>query len=128
LLTVLKNGQTSTLSIVSDVKKRLPSILAGLPKSLHITPLFDQSIFVRASVNGVVREAVIAAGLTGVMILLFLGSFRSTMIVCISIPLSILTSILVLNFLGETINVMTLGGMALHTIHFQKGKRPAVAS
>jgi multidrug efflux pump subunit AcrB len=113
LLTVLKNGATSTLTIVSNVKKRLPLILAGLPKTLHIKPLFDQSIFVRAAVDDVVREATIAAGLTGVMILLFLGSIRSTMIVCISIPLSIMSSILILNSLGETINVMTLGGMAL---------------
>jgi multidrug efflux pump subunit AcrB len=113
LLTVLKNGATSTLTIVSNVKKKLPLILAGLPKTLHIKPLFDQSIFVRAAVDDVVREATIAAGLTGVMILLFLGSVRSTMIVCISIPLSILSSIVILNSLGETINVMTLGGMAL---------------
>jgi multidrug efflux pump subunit AcrB len=113
LLTVLKNGATSTLTIVSNVKNRLPLILAGLPKTLHIKPLFDQSIFVRAAIDDVVREATIAAGLTGVMILLFLGSVRSTMIVCISIPLSILSSILILNSLGETINVMTLGGLAL---------------
>jgi multidrug efflux pump subunit AcrB len=113
LLTVLKNGSTSTLSIVSDVRKRLPLILAGLPKTLHIKPIFDQSIFVRAAVSDVVREATIAAALTGVMILFFLGSVRSTMIVCISIPLSILSSIMILNSLGETINVMTLGGLAL---------------
>jgi multidrug efflux pump subunit AcrB len=113
LLTVVKNGPVSTLSIVSDVKKSIPHILAGLPKALHITPLFDQSIFVRAAVDDVVREASIAGGLTGVMILLFLGSLRSTLIVCISIPLSILTSIILLNSLGETINTMTLGGLAL---------------
>ena len=113
LLTVLKNGSTSTLAIVSNVRKRLPLILAGLPKSLHVKPIFDQSIFVRAAVSDVVREATIAAGLTGIMILLFLGSVRSTMIVCISIPLSILTSITILNALGQTINVMTLGGLAL---------------
>ena len=113
LLTVLKNGSTSTLAIVSNVRKRLPLILAGLPKSLQIKPIFDQSIFVRAAVSDVVREATIAAGLTGIMILLFLGSVRSTMIVCISIPLSILTSITILNALGQTINVMTLGGLAL---------------
>jgi multidrug efflux pump subunit AcrB len=113
LLTVLKNGATSTLTIVSNVKKKIPLILAGLPKTLHIKPLFDQSIFVRAAIDDVVREATIAAGLTGVMILLFLGSIRSTMIVCISIPLSIMSSILILNILGETINVMTLGGLAL---------------
>jgi multidrug efflux pump subunit AcrB len=113
LLTVLKNGATSTLSIVANVRQRLPLILAGLPKTLHIKPIFDQSIFVRAAVSDVVREATIAAALTGVMILFFLGSVRSTMIVCISIPLSILNSILVLNALGQTINVMTLGGLAL---------------
>ena len=113
LLTVLKNGSTSTLSIVSDVRKRLPLILAGLPKALHIKPIFDQSVFVRAAVSDVVREATIAAALTGIMILFFLGSVRSTMIVCISIPLSILNSIIILNALGQTINVMTLGGLAL---------------
>jgi multidrug efflux pump subunit AcrB len=113
LLTVLKHGETSTLKIVSDVKKQLPSALAGLPSALHVTPLFDQSIYVRASVWGVVREAAIAAVLTGLMILLFLGSVRSTMIVCTSIPLSILTSIIVLHMLGESLNVMTLGGLAL---------------
>jgi multidrug efflux pump subunit AcrB len=113
LLTVLKNGSTSTLSIVSNVRKRLPLILAGLPKALHIKPIFDQSIFVRAAVSDVVREATIAAALTGVMILFFLGSVRSTMIVCVSIPLSILSSIMFLNAMGETINVMTLGGLAL---------------
>jgi multidrug efflux pump subunit AcrB len=113
LLTVLKNGATSTLSIVSEVRKRLPLILAGLPKTLQIKPIFDQSVFVRAAVSDVVREASIAAALTGVMILFFLGSIRSTMIVCVSIPLSILSSIMILNSLGETINVMTLGGLAL---------------
>src|SRR6201996_1146123 len=113
LLTVVKNGPVSTLSIVSDVKKSLPRILAGLPKALHITPLFDQSIFVRAAVDDVVREATIAGGLTGLMILLFLGSLRSTLIVCISIPLSILASLSILSLLGQTINVMTLGGLAL---------------
>lgn len=113
LLTVLKNGSTSTLTIVSNVRKKLPFILAGLPKALQIKPIFDQSVFVRAAVSDVVREATIAAGLTGVMILFFLGSVRSTMIVCISIPLSILNSVLILHALGQTINVMTLGGLAL---------------
>jgi multidrug efflux pump subunit AcrB len=112
LLTVLKNGDTSTLDIVSQTKKMVPELRAGLG-NLTITPLFDQSIFVRTSINEVVREACIAAALTGLMILLFLGSWRSTVIVCISIPLSIATSLLVLASLGETINVMTLGGMAL---------------
>lgn len=113
LLTVLKNGQASTLSVVNNVKAILPKILAGLTPELKVKPLFDQSLFVRASIRGVVREAIIAAILTGIMILLFLGSWRSTLIVCISIPLSILTSLIVLNLIGETINVMTLGGMAL---------------
>jgi CzcA family heavy metal efflux pump len=113
LLTVLKNGRTSTLDIVSGVIRSLPRVKAGLPPSLTITPLFDQSIFVRESINEVVREASIAAALTGLMILLFLGSWRSTLIVCTSIPLSIATSLVILTALGETINVMTLGGMAL---------------
>ncbi|HML18340.1 MAG TPA: efflux RND transporter permease subunit, partial [Bryobacteraceae bacterium] len=113
LLTVLKNGDVSTIEIVSQIKAALPRILSSLPKSFHVTTLFDQSIFVRAAINGVVREAIVAAMLTGIMILLFLGSWRSTLIVCISIPLSILTSLAVLYAMGETINIMTLGGMAL---------------
>ena len=113
LLTVLKNGQTSTLDIVSQVKTALPRVKAGLPPALKITPLFDQSVFVRSSISEVVREASIAALLTGLMILLFLGSWRSTLIVCTSIPLSIATSLAILTALGETINVMTLGGLAL---------------
>jgi multidrug efflux pump subunit AcrB len=98
---------------VNDVKESLPRAEAALPRGFDITPMFDQSVFVRASVQGVVKEAAIAAGLTGLMILLFLGSWRSTLIVVISIPLSILVSIIVLSFMGETLNVMTLGGMAL---------------
>lgn len=113
LLTVLKNGKTSTLDIVSQVKAALPRVKAGLPEQLTITPLFDQSIFVRSSIFEVAREATIAALLTGLMILLFLGSWRSTLIVCTSIPLSIATSLVILTALGETINVMTLGGLAL---------------
>jgi multidrug efflux pump subunit AcrB len=113
LLTVLKNGKTSTLDIVKGVKDSIPRVKAGLPQALKITPLFDQSIFVQESINEVVREASIAAGLTGLMILLFLGSWRSTLIVCTSIPLSIATSLVILTALGETINVMTLGGLAL---------------
>ena len=113
LLTVLKNGQTSTLNIVSGVKAAIPRVRAGLPDALTITPLFDQSIFVRDSISEVAREAAIAALLTGLMILLFLGSWRSTLIVCTSIPLSIATSLIILTALGETINVMTLGGLAL---------------
>ena len=112
LLTVLRHGGASTLDVVNGVKKLMPAVAATLPSSLRITPLFDQSLFVRASVSGVVREATIAAILTGLMILLFLGSWRSTLIVCLSIPLSILTSLIVLSLLGQTINVMTLGGLA----------------
>src|SRR5579872_4681587 len=113
LLTVQKSGNASTLSIISDIHKALPKIAATLPSQLHIKPLFDQSVFVRASLTGVVREASIAACLTSLMILLFLGSWRSTLIITISIPLSILTSLLILSALGETINIMTLGGLAL---------------
>ena len=113
LLTVMKGGNASTLSVVGGVRKLLPAVAATLPPELNIQPLADQSIFVRASINGVIREAVIAACLTGLMILLFLGSWRSTLIIAISIPLSILTSIIVLSFLHETINIMTLGGLAL---------------
>src|SRR4051795_360989 len=113
LITVTRSGQASTLSIVNAVKAALPRILANVPEDLKVTPLADQSVFVRASIQGVVREAAIAAGLTALMILLFLGSWRSTLIVCISIPLSILTSLTILNLLGHTINVMTLGGLAL---------------
>jgi multidrug efflux pump subunit AcrB len=113
LLTVLRSGQASTLAVVNAVKKAMPKILAGLPSSLHVRELFDQSLFVRAAINGVVREAITAAFLTGLMILVFLGSWRSTVIVCISIPLSILVSLIVLSLMGQTINVMTLGGLAL---------------
>ena len=113
LLTVLKNGQASTLSIVNQVKQALPGIAAGLPSALQMKNLFDQSLFVRAAIQGVLREGGIAAALTGIMILLFLGSLRSTLIVCISIPLSILTSLIVLAATGHTVNVMTLGGLAL---------------
>src|ERR1035437_853510 len=113
LLTVMRNGKASTLAVVDNVKKTLPRILAGLTSELHVRLLFDQSVFVRAAINGVVREAVTAAFLTGLMILMFLGSWRSTVIVCNSIPLSILASLMVLSLLGQTINVMTLGGMAL---------------
>ena len=113
LLTILKNGQASTLDIVQAVKKALPGVLAGLPSALEVKPMFDQSIFVQGAIVGVVREALIAAGLTALMILLFLGSWRSTFIVCISIPLAILTSCIILGAMGHTINSMTLGGMAL---------------
>jgi len=113
LLTIQKTGNASTLDIVSGLKALLPRIEAGLPPELKIRFLADQSLFVRSSIEGVLREAVIAACLTGLMILIFLGSWRSTLIIAVSIPLSILTSIIVLSALGETINIMTLGGMAL---------------
>ena len=113
LLTVLKNGGSSTLDIVARLKAILPRIRSTLPPALNLKLLFDQSIFVRSAIQGVLREATMAALLTGLMILLFLGSWRSTIVVCISIPLSILTSLAVLNLMGETINVMTLGGLAL---------------
>ena len=113
LLTVEKTGDASTLDIVSGIKRMLPQIRAAAPPGLEITPLADQSLFVRASIQGVLREALIAACLTGFMILVFLGSWRSTLIIAVSIPLSILTSIITLSALGETINIMTLGGLAL---------------
>ena len=113
LVTVLKAGDASTIDVVKGVRQILPRVAQTLPPSLKIQPLSDQSIFVRASINGVIREAIIAAALTGLMILLFLGSWRSTVIIAISIPLSILTSVIVLSFLHQTINIMTLGGLAL---------------
>jgi multidrug efflux pump subunit AcrB len=113
LMSILKNGNASTLDVVGRLRAMLPSIVAKLPKELKITLLFDQSIFVRAAVEGVVKEAAIAAGLTALMILLFLGSWRATLVVVISIPLSILVSIIILYALGQTLNVMTLGGMSL---------------
>jgi multidrug efflux pump subunit AcrB len=113
LLTILKIGSASTLDIVRQVRSMLPQIASTLPPNLKIEPIADQSLFVRAAVDGVVREAIIAACLTAIMILLFLGSWRSTIIIAVSIPLSILTSICVLSALGETINIMTLGGLAL---------------
>ena len=113
LMTVMKLGATSTLDIINRVKERLPVVLAGLPSDFRVRPIADQSLFVRASINGVVREAVIAACLTGLMILIFLGSWRSTLIIAVSIPLSILTSIVILSAIGQTINIMTLGGLAL---------------
>jgi multidrug efflux pump subunit AcrB len=113
LVSILKSGKASTVDVVDAVLKALPQIKQTLPPDLKITPMFDQSLFVRASVQGVIKEAAIAAGLTAAMILLFLGSWRSTVIVMVSIPLSILVSIIILGFLGNTLNVMTLGGMAL---------------
>jgi multidrug efflux pump subunit AcrB len=113
LMTILKGEGASTLDVVRRVRAALPAIQAQLPPELKMEPLFDQSVFVRAAVNGVLKEGAIAAGLTALMILLFLGSWRSTLIVAISIPLSILTSIIILWALGGSLNTMTLGGMAL---------------
>ena len=113
LLTIQKVGNASTLDIINNVKKALPRVAASLPPELEIKPLADQSVFVEASISGVLREALIAACLTALMILVFLGSWRSTLIIAVSIPLSILSSIIVLSALGETINIMTLGGLAL---------------
>ncbi|MGN4074305.1 efflux RND transporter permease subunit, partial [Burkholderia gladioli] len=113
LISILKNGDASTLQVVGALKALLPSVAATLPADLKITPLFDQSVFVKAAVQGVIHEALIAALLTAMMILLFLGNWRSTLIIAVSIPLSIFTSILVLSALGQTINIMTLGGLAL---------------
>ena len=113
LMTIQKIGNASTLDIISTIKKLLPSVKATLPPDLQIRLLGDQSLFVRGAISGVLREALIAACLTAIMILLFLGSWRSTFIIAISIPLSILTSIILLSALGETINIMTLGGLAL---------------
>jgi multidrug efflux pump subunit AcrB len=113
LMTILKHGSTSTLSIVAGVKSLVPEAQKALPPDLRVSMLFDQSLFVRAAIQGVLREGGIAACLTAMMILLFLGSWRSTLIVALSIPLAILTSLIVLSALGETINIMTLGGLSL---------------
>jgi multidrug efflux pump subunit AcrB len=113
LMSVLKNGSTSTLAIVDGIKEKLQQIKSGLPENLKVQPLNDQSLFVRAAISGVAIEGAIAAALTSLMILLFLGSWRSTVIIAISIPLSIMGAILGLAALGETLNIMTLGGLAL---------------
>ncbi|MEI5996032.1 efflux RND transporter permease subunit [Paraburkholderia bengalensis] len=113
LLQIEKTGSASTLTIIQQVKSMLPKIAAGLPSALHITPLSDQSVFVKSAISGVVREALIAACLTAAMILLFLGSWRATLIIAVSIPLAVLTSLIALFALGQTINIMTLGGLAL---------------
>lgn len=113
LLSVIKNGNASTLTVVNAVRAALKTARAAAPAGLHINELFDQSVFVKQSIAGVLREGAIAAGLTALMILLFLGSWRSTLVVMTSIPLAILTSLVVLYFLGETLNTMTLGGLAL---------------
>jgi CzcA family heavy metal efflux pump len=113
LVSILKAGTASTIDVVNGIRGMLTRVEQTLPPQLHIQPLADQSIFVKAAVSGVIREAVIAACLTALMILLFLGSWRSTIIIAVSIPLSILTSVMALSFLGQTINIMTLGGLAL---------------
>ena len=113
LLTVYKTGAASTLDVVSGIKKALPRVLSTLTADLNVKEFADQSIFVRSAISGVIREGVIAAALTALMILLFLGSWRSTFIIALSIPLSVLASIAILSALGETINLMTLGGLAL---------------
>jgi multidrug efflux pump subunit AcrB len=113
LLTIIKNGDASTLDVVNRVKAALPEIQKAAPPGLHIDLMFDQSVFVQNAISAVLREGAIAAGLTALMILIFLGSWRSTLVVMVSIPLSILTSLAVLSALGETINTMTLGGLAL---------------
>ncbi|SFR82275.1 efflux RND transporter permease subunit [Sphingomonas jatrophae] len=113
LLTILKNGATSTLAIIQGIKDRIPDLAAGLPASLKIEPIGDQSLFVEAAVSGVVKEGAIAAALTSLMILLFLGSWRSTVIIALSIPLAVLAAVAALAAFGQTLNVMTLGGLAL---------------
>ena len=113
LLSIIKNGNASTLRVVNAVRDALKTIRTAAPAGMHIDELFDQSVFVKQSIVGVLREGAIAAGLTALMILLFLGSWRSTLVVMTSIPLAILSSLVVLYFLGETINTMTLGGLAL---------------
>lgn len=113
LLTVLKNGAVSTLDIVESVKQALPRITAGLPDSLKVLPVADQSVFVRAAIENVIHEAVLVAALISLLVLLFLGSWRSTLIIAMSIPLSILAAIAVLNAFGQTLNAMTLGGLAI---------------
>src|SRR3954453_15607437 len=138
LLTIMKTGSVSTLDIVDEIKNKiLPLSRAAAPPGMQIKELFDQSVFVRASINGVLREAVVAACLTGLMILLFLGSWRSTLIIAVSIPLSILSSLATLSAIGHTLNVMTLGGLALaigilvddatvtiENIHRHMGRKP----
>jgi CzcA family heavy metal efflux pump len=113
LMTVLKNGSASTLAIIAGVKQKIADAKSSLPDTLEVTPIGDQSIFVRAAIGGVAKEGIIAAALTSLMILLFLGSWRSTVIIAVSIPLAILSSIAALSAIGETMNIMTLGGLSL---------------
>ena len=113
LLTVMKGGAVSTLDVVKGIKRELPGVLKTIPPEVEVRDFADQSLFVRAAISGVMKEGVIAAALTAVMILLFIGSWRSTFIIAVSIPLSVISSLVVLSALGETINLMTLGGLAL---------------
>src|SRR5262249_23100332 len=113
LLTIQKAGDASTLNIISGIKALLPAIAKTVPPQLKMNPLADQSGFVLAAIAGVVCEALIAACLTAIMILVFLGTWRSTLIIATSIPLAILTSVVILSLIGQTINIMTLGGLAL---------------
>ena len=110
LLPVLRAQGASTLEVVSRIRATVPAVQATLPRGFDIKQLFDQSVFVRGAIDGVLREAMIAAGLTGLMMLLFLGSWRCTLIVLVSIPLSLLVSMIALGWLGQTLNLMTLGG------------------
>jgi len=113
IMPILKSAGASTLEVVTRIREALPAVLATVPKALKVSALFDQSVFVRAAIDGVVREAAVAGGLTAAMMLLFLGSWRSTLVVVVSIPLSILVAIVVLSLIGQTLNLMTLGGMSL---------------
>jgi Cation/multidrug efflux pump len=113
LLSIFKNGSASTLSVAAGVKAAMTNILKTVTSDIQVKQFADQSVFVKAAVSGVVREGVIAAALTALMILLFLGSWRSTLIIAVSIPLSVLSSLAILSLLGQTINIMTLGGLAL---------------
>src|SRR6185437_12254097 len=113
MMSIMKTGSASTLNIIRDVREKIDYVKGQVPPQTHIYALSDQSIFVRGAIDGVVREALIAACLTAVMILVFLGSWRSTIIIAVSIPLSILCSLIVLSALGQTISIMTLGGLAL---------------
>src|SRR5256714_10342112 len=126
LLTVLKSGSASTIEVVKRVKAAMPRILSGLSQDLDVREFADQSLFVRAAINGVLREGIIAATLTALMILLFIGSWRSTFIIAISIPLSVLSSIAILSALNETINLMTLGGLALAVVILVDDARVAI--
>lgn len=113
LMQLLKNGKVSTLAMIEQLKELMPTIRAAAPKGMNVDLIFDQSVFVKKAIEGVVTEGVLAALLTGILVLIFLGSWRSTLIVLISIPLSIMTSIIILSLIGETLNIMTLGGLAL---------------